>query len=124
MTDETNPKDAIGRAKPPMSPVPANVLAEIGMAMAKGAAKYGRHNWRRAGIATSVYYDAALRHLFQWWEGEDIDPDSGLSHVVQAIAGLVVLRDAMARGMAKDDRPEPSPDGWLRALIKGSLPSP
>lgn len=113
---ETNPKDAIGRQKPGMSAVPANVLAEIGAVMQGGAAKYGRHNWRRAGIAASVYYDACLRHLFQWWEGEDIDPESGLPHLAHAVAGLVILRDAMARGMAQDDRPEPSPAGWLLGL--------
>lgn len=120
MTD--NPKDRIGRTKPGMSAVPANVLAEIGAAMQKGAAKYGRHNWRRAGVAASVYYDAALRHLFQWWEGEDIDPDSGLPHVVQAVAGLIVLRDAVSRGMVKDDRPEATAAGWLRALAEASGP--
>ncbi len=101
----TNPKDSIGTRKAPMSTVPGPVLAEVGVAMLEGAAKYGRHNYRLAGVRSSVYYDAALRHLMAWWEGEDLDPDSGLSHVTKAITSLVVLRDAMLQGQCTDDRP-------------------
>jgi hypothetical protein len=107
MSDEkdTNPKDAIGVSKAPMSTVPANVLSELGVAMLEGTAKYGRHNYRAAGVRTSVYYDATMRHLMSFWEGEDVDPDSGLSHITKAIASLTVLRDAQMQGMATDDRP-------------------
>ena len=101
----TNPKDAVGIRKAPMSTVPAPVLAEVGVAMLEGASKYGRHNWRVAGVRASVYYDGVMRHLMAWWEGEDIDPDSGLSHVVKAITSLTVLRDAMLQEMWTDDRP-------------------
>lgn len=73
--------------------------------MLEGTAKYGRHNYRAIGVRGSVYYDATMRHLFSWWEGEDIDPDSGLSHVTKAICSLVVLRDAMMQGKFTDDRP-------------------
>jgi len=104
----TNPKDMIGVRKAPMSTVPANVMAELGLAMLEGASKYGRHNYRVAGVRASVYYDAAMRHLMGWWEGQDIDPDSGLSHIVKAIAALTVLRDAMHNGMCTDDRPPSS----------------
>jgi hypothetical protein len=107
-----NPKDTVGRTKPPMSCVPANVLAEIGVAMHEGVTKYGRHNWRTAEVVASIYYDAALRHLFSWWEGQDEDPDSGVHHVTKAIAGLIVLRDAMMYGAIDDDRPPASAPGW------------
>lgn len=111
-----NPKDRVGRTKPGLSCVPCPVLFEVGAAMAEGARKYGRHNWREQAISASVYYDAALRHLMAFYEGEDIDPDSGLSHVTKAIAGLCVLRDAMLRGKWKDDRPPASGGGWLGAV--------
>lgn len=101
----TNPKDMVGIRKTPMSTVPANVLAEVGVAMLEGASKYGRHNYRVAGVRASVYYDGVMRHLMAWWEGEDIDPDSGLSHITKAITSLVVLRDSMMQGMCTDDRP-------------------
>ncbi|MDE2107524.1 MAG: hypothetical protein KGL39_60585, partial [Patescibacteria group bacterium] len=104
----TNPKDAVGIAKAGTSCVPQNVIAELGVAMQEGALKYGRHNYRAAGVRASVYYDACRRHVDDWWEGEDIDPDSELSHVTKAIATLTVLRDSMMRGNWVDDRPPKS----------------
>jgi len=84
-------------------------MTEIGLAMLEGARKYGRHNYRVVGVRASVYYDAALRHLTAWWEGQDIDPDSGLSHIIKALACLVVLRDSQLMGNWTDDRPPQLP---------------
>lgn len=107
-TKPSNPKDIVGIKKVPMSAVSAPVMAEIGVAMLEGAAKYGRHNYRAVGVRSSVYYDSTMRHLMAWWEGEDVDADSGMSHVTKAITSLVVLRDAMIQGMCTDDRPPSS----------------
>ncbi len=115
----TNPKDMVGVKKAPMSTVSVPVMAEVGVAMLEGALKYGRHNYRVVGVRASVYYDATMRHIGSWWEGEDIDPDSRLSHVTKAIASLVVLRDAMIRGKLEDDRP-PSTAGFYAALNRRS----
>lgn len=105
-TKPTNPKDAIGSAKVPgFSVVPRRVVSELGLALLEGSAKYGRHNYRSAGVRASVYVDALDRHLSAWWEGQDLDPDSGLSHVTKAIACLAVLRDSMQQGSWQDDRP-------------------
>jgi len=113
---QTNPKDAVGVRKVPFSVIPWGVIAELGLAMLEGARKYGRHNYRSAGVRASVYMDACSRHMSAWWEGEDLDPDSGLSHVTKAIATLTVLRDSMIRGNWKDDRPPRMEDGWLAEL--------
>lgn len=109
----SNPKDSVGVRKAPMHVVPQEVLAEIGLGMLEGARKYGAHNYRVAGIRASVYYDAAMRHLMAWWEGENLDPDSGLSHVVKALCTLVVLRDAMHAGTWTDDRPPRLDPAWM-----------
>lgn len=114
----TNPKDSVGVKKAPLSTVSAPVMMEVGLAMLEGARKYGRHNYRDAGVRASVYYDALMRHMVDWWEGEDIDPDSGLSHVTKAIASLVVLRDSMIRDNWEDDRPPRVDSGWLQELNK------
>lgn len=82
----SNPKDAIGVKKAKFSVIPAGVLFDVGLAMLEGACRYGRHNYRGAGVRASVYYDAAMGHLADWWEGQNLDPDSGLSHVTKAIA--------------------------------------
>lgn len=104
----SNPKDAMGVQKAPMSCISASVLRECGLAMAEGALKYGRFNYRVVGVRATVYYDAALRHLMSWFEGEDIDPDSGISHLTKAMVSLAVLRDAMIQGKMEDDRPPAS----------------
>lgn len=101
----TNPKDAVGVKKVSMSCVPSPVIMEMALGMMEGARKYGRHNYRIAGVRASVYYDASMRHLMDWWEGKDIDPASGLSHVTKAMTALCVLRDAMLNDKWNDDRP-------------------
>ena len=41
-----NPKDVIGRKKPPISFTPARSILDTGRAMQYGAAEYGPFNWR------------------------------------------------------------------------------
>ena len=115
---ETNPKDAVGIKKAPITTVSGAVLAEIGLAMMEGARKYGRHNYRVSGVRASVYRDAAWRHLNAWWEGQDIDPDSGLNHISKALACLTVLLDAMIMNNWTDDRPPPVPVAFWDELNK------
>ena len=103
----TNPKDAIGITKGRMySAIPANVEKLVSLAFAEGAMKYGRHNWRYEPITASVYYDAVLDHIKAHWEGERMDPDSGLPHLVKAIAGLFVWVDTELSDQCNDDRPK------------------
>lgn len=119
MSDENmNPKDALGIAKNPHCCVPLTVLAELGVAMMEGARKYGRHNYRCVDIRASVYYDAARRHLDAWWEGEDIDPDSGIHHIVKAIASLAVCRDGDIQGKLYDDRPPKTSPEFYKHLAE------
>ena len=100
-----NPKEAIGQAKVSIHHIPPRVILEVAQAMMEGSKKYGIYNYRKAGVHYSTYYSSTFRHLAAFFEGEDIDKDSGLSHVTKAIAGLVVLRDSMIEGNAIDDRP-------------------
>src|SRR5690349_9531472 len=115
-TKDTNPKDAVGTGKVPFSTIPTEVLAELGLVMLEGARKYGRHNYRAAGVRASVYVDAAMRHIVRFWEGEDIDPDSGMPHLIHVMACMSVLRDSQVYGNWTDDRPPKLPDGWLADL--------
>lgn len=102
----TNPKDSVGVRKwRQFTCVPTAPLFEIGVAMLEGARKYGKFNWRVGKARASVYVDAALGHIYQWWEGEDDDPDSKVSHLTKAITSLMVMRDAMIQGRFVDDRP-------------------
>jgi len=117
-TKPTNPKDKFGVQKASMSYVPSSVLMEVALGMHEGGLKYGRHNYRVMGVRGSVYYDATMRHLMAWWEGEDYDPNSGadLHHISKAIASLVVLRDAMLFDKFVDDRPPALKPGWVERM--------
>lgn len=114
----TNPKDGVGVKKVSLGRVSSVVLMEMSLGMLEGDRKYGGHNYRVAGVLASVYYDATMRHLMAWWEGEDTDPVSGLSHITKALSSLAVLRDAMHNEMMNDDRPPKLKDGWVDELNK------
>lgn len=100
----TNPKDLIGSDKLPFHLVPASAIAYECLAFLEGALKYGRSNWRAAGVRFSIYYDACLRHLTKCIEGEWIDGESGIPHLGHARACLGIIIDAYEAGMLKDDR--------------------
>lgn len=102
---DTNPKDGIGAAKLPLSLVPATALAYAALAHLDGASKYGKWNWRAAGVRASIYADAAMRHLERWFNGEDNDADSGLPHLAHVLACVNILIDAKELGKLTDDRP-------------------
>lgn len=103
-TKASNPKDALAVNKLPLSlwPVSATIAGTLGLL--DGASKYGRLNWRHAGVRASVYMDAALRHLYAWFEGEDVAPDSGVSHLGHVLACVAILLDAQQAGKLLDDR--------------------
>ena len=101
-----NPKHAAGRKKTPLRFIPPVALAAEGRVMELGAAKYGAFNWSDGGVVASVYYDAAMRHLMQWYSGEDIDQESGQPHTAHVRACMAILLDAEAQGVLDDDRPK------------------
>lgn len=102
---ETNPKDSVAVDKVPFFVLSGAFLTELALAMAEGALKYGAHNYREAGVKHTVYTSAILRHLLALMEGENIDPDSQLSHWTKIASCCHVARDAELRGMMTDDRP-------------------
>lgn len=116
----SNPKDSIGVTKPPLSCVPCGPLYEIGAAMLDGSCKYGRHNYREIGVRSSVYYDAMLRHLMTWWEGEERAADSGCLHLAHLAACAIILMDCPD---INDDRPPivGNPVDRVAGLVKSIL---
>lgn len=112
-TKPSNPKDAISGSRVPMDVVPDTARIAIAMALFEGALKYGKHNWRVVGVRASVYKSAFERHWMAWWNGEDIDTESGLPHLFKAIACLAIIIDADVVGKLTDDRPPVAPVGQL-----------
>jgi hypothetical protein len=101
---DNNPKTALGEAKPKISSTPTVGIREMGKVFELGAKKYGRYNWRLHQVSATVYYDAAWRHLSAWFDGEDRDPESGVSHLAHVMACMTILMDAEKHGMLNDNR--------------------
>ena len=100
-----NPKKAHGALKPCLSYMPTSILLAVARVFELGARKYGLRNWRRQPIDASTYYDAMNRHLIAWFEGgEDIDPESGQSHLAHVVACAMIVMDSRNLGTLKDDR--------------------
>lgn len=99
-----NPKDLIGVTKVPVHLVSPIAIVQESLANFLGATKYGSWNWRAKDTRASVYFAAAMRHLFQWWCGEDMDGD-GTPHLANARCCLAILMEGLFVGNMKDDRP-------------------
>jgi len=64
--------------------IPPEFLMEVGRVYFAGAQKYAARNFER-GYKWSLSFDAMMRHLWAWWGGEEIDPESGCNHMAHGI---------------------------------------
>lgn len=120
-----NPKDLLGAKKVPLGQVLPVAMAHEACAMLDGDLKYGFRNWRQKPVVARIYIDAALRHLQQWAEGEEVAEDSGVHHLGHARACLGILLDAQETGNLVDDRAEgvftkvsERLSGWVKDRVK------
>lgn len=102
-----NPKyvRALKDGKPRMEYLVGSVLRGDAAVHAHGADKYGVRNWQIDPIRASTYEAAILRHFMSYfYDGEDVDPDSGLNHLYHIRACCAVMLDAQIHGTLIDDR--------------------
>lgn len=69
--------------------VPISSLLKIIGVLEFGAKKYALGSWKTVPNAHERYFNACIRHLTAWWDGEENDSESGLSHL--AHAGCCIL---------------------------------
>lgn len=69
-----------------------------------GSKKYAPYNYTK-GAPASQSVSCALRHLMAWFAGEDIDSESGHSHLDHFIWNAARLAHEMATRPELDDRP-------------------
>ena len=112
---DSNPKTRFGALKPNLSLVPPAAIIYQALALQDGANKYGPYNWRKNDVSANTYIAAAMRHISQYLDGEDLDPSSGYPHLAHALASLSVLVDAIENNNLIDDRP---PNGPAAKLIR------
>lgn len=91
------------RGKPMVELLPSKPLLAVGRVLGFGAAKYKPNNWR-LGLSWSQTIGSALRHIFAFNDGEDIDPESGEMHIDNAICQLLFLSEYWHTKTGEDDR--------------------
>ena len=92
--------------KPPMALLDPAFLEGVAGVLGFGANKYAANNWR-AGIKYSRLVGAAYRHLGAINKGEDVDPESGLSHSHHLGCCVMFLASMMETRPDMDDRWKP-----------------
>lgn len=90
--------------KADLSLIPLVTLEEEAKVWEYGKAKYAAWNWAK-GMNWSVPYACALRHLSAWQRGEEIDPESGQSHLAHVMCNIRMLMLYSKTYKEGDDRP-------------------
>jgi len=85
--------------KPRVELIPISAQIKEAEVLTHGAKKYGDHNWRK-GMEWTRLIGAALRHIFAWMRGEDMDKESGLPHLAHARCCLGMLIEYQEKGIA------------------------
>ena len=103
---DTQPAKRADGGKARWDLIPFDALDEIVQVFTFGAAKYGDFNWQK-GMSWSRCFGSTMRHLSKWWQGEDKDPESGLSHLAHAATNIIFLMYYSKRSKLQefDDRP-------------------
>ena len=73
-----------------MDLIPYEAMEGLAEVLSFGANKYSDHNWR-GGVAHSRLYAACQRHLSSYWNGETLDPESGLNHLKHALVNITFM---------------------------------
>jgi hypothetical protein len=122
-----NLKNKPGSMKPPTSCIPPVAIYALGAAMQNGGDKYGPFNYRETDVTASVFFDAMMRHLLDWKDGEDFAQDSNVHHLAHLMAGAAIILDAQLHGTFVDDRVMVQQSNgtsnmrglWKRELLEG-----
>ena len=91
--------------KPMMNLLPSNALFGIAKVMTYGATKYNPFNYKNGkGLDWDRLYSACQRHLVAWNAGEDLDRESGESHLYHAGCCIMMLIDLIETKKGRDTR--------------------
>lgn len=89
--------------KPRYDLVPPFALEEVAKVFAFGAKKYTDENWRK-GLEWKRLARATIGHTYLWLRGEDLDPESGLSHLAHAACSVLMLLESTMLKLGTDNR--------------------
>lgn len=87
--------------------VPAEPLRLLAEHYGRGSLKYADRNWEK-GYEWSKSFAALNRHLWAFWNGEDIDPETGSPHMAAVAWHAFAMLEYTRTHPEFDDRPAPS----------------
>lgn len=83
-----------------VDPLALLTLAEVS---GFGAQKYDAFNYLK-GYGWDLSFNAMTRHMLSFWNGEDLDDESGLPHITHAAWHALALTSFFKRGLGTDNR--------------------
>lgn len=89
--------------KPDFSLLSSVSMNELAKVLTFGKEKYAAHNWRK-GITLTRLNAAAMRHIFAHNNGEDLDSETGLSHLAHAMCCMMFAIELQKTRSDVDDR--------------------
>lgn len=93
----------LNKGKIPIDMVPTSLIYAVARVFEEGAKKYEKDNWRR-GMSHSKVYGCAMRHMLKWFEGQDKDKETGLSHLWHVATNIAMLIEYEKTCPELDDR--------------------
>ena len=88
--------------KPDYTLLPWGSVEEIVKVLDLGAKKYARDNWKLVDNGKTRYLAASFRHMAAYTQGQQNDPETGLSHM--AHAGCCILFLLALEQRARDEQ--------------------
>jgi hypothetical protein len=86
--------------------LPIRPLKDTAEVLTYGLNKYGKDSWREGEmIQWSRVYSSLQRHLFAFQSGEDLDPETGYSHLAHAACNILMMMEHTYINPQGDDRP-------------------
>lgn len=90
--------------------IPLHLMSGVARVLMSGIVKYKEWNWAK-GMAWSVCYDCAQRHMMKFWYArEELDKETMEHHLDHAICNLLFIKHYLAYYPEGDDRP---PEGFF-----------
>ena len=71
--------------------VPPHVIKAIADVLTYGADKYAPNSWQTVSNGETRYTAAMMRHFEAYREGEELDPETGKSHLSHCLCNLAFL---------------------------------
>jgi len=98
-----DPAVKMDEGKPRYDLIDAYSLEMLARTYEFGTRKYEENDWRK-GVRWGRTWGSIMRHLYDFWKGEDLDPESGLPHLAHAVWQIFALMFYSRYGVGTDDR--------------------